>query len=71
MLEVLCEEIHENISKNIQTVVIYVDIIKLHETIYYCYMLKDVIDHELTVDTAIKAHNLLKHMTDFEGIETS
>ena len=34
-------------------------------------MLKKVVDHELAVDTAIKTHNLLKHLTDFEGIKTS
>ena len=71
MLEILCEETHEDIAKNIHTVVTYVDITKLHEIIFYCYMLRKIVDHELAVDTAIKTHNLLKHLADFEGIETS
>ena len=69
MLEILCEEIHKDTEKNVQTVVTYVNIISLHKTMFICYMLRKVDD--IAEDTAIKTHNLLKHMADFKGIEIS
>ena len=74
MLEILCEEIHPNTEKNVKTLVKHIDIMDLHEIMFICYMLKkgngDEIA-ELARDTAIKTHNLLKHMEDFKGIKTS
>ena len=39
---------------------------------YGCYLLRNNTDHEiaeLACDTAIKTHNLLKHMEDFDDIK--
>ena len=71
MLEVLCEEIHQDTKKNVQTMAMHIDVKILHETLFNCYLLREVDDGigELACDTAIKTHNLLKHMEDFEGIK--
>ena len=73
MLEILCEEIHPNTEENVQTIVKHVDVMDLHETMFVCYMLRkgnSAEIAELACDTAIKTHNLLKHMEDFKGIKT-
>ena len=73
MLEILCEEIHPNTEENVQKIVKHVDIMDLHETMFIYYMLRkgnDAEIAELACDTAIKTHNLLKHMEDFKGIKT-
>ena len=69
MLDILCEEIHKDTKTNVQAVVTHIDITELHKTMFYCYMLRKRSD--IAKDTAIKTHNLLKHLADFEGIETS
>ena len=72
MLEILCEEIHPNTEENVQTIVTHIDVMDLHETMFTCYMLRKENSAgiaELACDTAIRIHNLLKHVQDFEGIK--
>lgn len=72
LLEILCEEIHPKTKENVIAIATYVDVITLHETMYDCYLLRNNTDHEiaeLACDTAIKTHNLLKHMEDFDDIK--
>ena len=75
MLEILCEEIHPNTTeKHVQKIVKHIDIMDLHKTMVDFYLLRKRNDdefYELACDTAIKTHNLLKHMEDFKGIKTS
>ena len=71
MLEILCEEIHDKTEENVKAIATYIDVITLHKTMYECYLLRNDADcgtAELACDTAIKTHNLLKHMEDFEGV---
>ena len=75
MLEVLCEEIHPKTKENVEKLVKdnFIDVISLHQTMVDCYALRRISDAETARkahDTAIKTHNLLKHMEDFEGIKT-
>ena len=70
MLEVLCEEIHRDAEENTKRVHKVHDVIKvtaLHGVMIDCYKLRRVNDG--TIGAAIKAHNLLKHMEEFEGIK--
>lgn len=71
MVEILCEEIHLESKNNVDIIYTYIDAITLHETMVFCYMQRkhnDAEIAELACDTAIKTHNLLKHMEDFKGI---
>ena len=70
MLEILCEEIHLETEKNVQTIVTHIDITALHKAMFVCYMLRKSTIAKVARDTAIKSHNLLKHMEDFKGIKT-
>ena len=68
----MCEEIHVKTEENVKAIATHINIITLHETMYDCYLLRNDADHEtaeLACDTAIKIHNLLKHMEDFEGVK--
>ena len=48
-----------------------IDVKILHESLFNCYLQRKWGNGigELARDTAIKTHNLLKHMEDFEGIK--
>ena len=68
----MCEEIDVKTEENVKAIATYIDVITLHETMCECYLLRNDADRdtaELACDTAIKTHNLLKHMEDFEGVK--
>ena len=69
MLEILCEEIHPCTKKNVQIIMRYIDVISLHKTMVECYELREAIDDDIANNTAIKTHNLIKHLEDFKGIK--
>ena len=67
----MCEEIDQKTKENVKTIATYVNVIALHDTMFECYFLaNDAEIGELAHDTAIKTHNLLKHMENFKGIKT-
>ena len=67
----MCEEIDQKTEENVNTIATYVNVISLHDTMFECYLLANYSEiGELAHDTAIKTHNLLKHMEDFKGIKT-
>ena len=67
MLEVLCEEIHpetKDTKENVETICKTIKVATLHRNMIDCYKLRNV--NDVAIQTAIKAHNLLKHIEDFK-----
>ena len=67
MLEILCEDVNPEAGRNVHKIIRVVGVITLHKNMVYCYQQRKVDD--AGIEAAIKTHNLLKHMDDFEGIK--
>ena len=67
MLEILCEDVNPEAAINVDKIIRVVGVITLHKNMVYCYQQRNVDDSG--IEAAIKTHNLLKHVNEFEGVK--